>query len=135
MAGRGHEPIALLPPWLIAGTTAALGAVFWALVDWLAPTQAQWALPARTTLLVLSGAALLFLVLGLLYLRLWLGSRTRVAFGVLWDVRNQPICPKCHGPLTKNDGTSWLCGACRACLSCMTKLHQQDIFTFGILLA
>jgi hypothetical protein len=113
-AGKIGESIFGLPQWLIAVTTAVLGATGWGLIGWLAPDKSQWSFPARLVLLTLLGIALLYLVLGLLYLRLWLRSRMRRAFGVLWDRHNNPICPKCHGTLGKADATHFLCGACSA---------------------
>ena len=113
-ADRLSECAFVIPPWLIAATSAVLGAAGWALVEWLAPSTSQWSFPARLVLLTGVGVGLLYLVLGLLYLRLWQRNRTRRAFGVLWDVRNQPVCPKCQGTLAKNDGSSWRCGACQS---------------------
>src|SRR5689334_5058479 len=92
-ADTKSESAFLLPPWLIAATTAVLGAVGWGLIEWLTPDKSQWSFPARLVLLTVAGVALLYLILGLLYLRIWIRNRTRRAFGVLWDVRNQPICP------------------------------------------
>jgi uncharacterized Zn finger protein (UPF0148 family) len=108
-----RESISTLPPWLIATTTAVLGAAGWGMVEWLAPATTEWALPARLVLLVVLAGALVFLILGQLYLRLWLRQRTREAFGVLWNRRGNPICSKCRVPLTKSTGTALFCSACQ----------------------
>ena len=114
-AGNALESISGLPKWLIAATVAVLGALGWALIEWLSPAKSQWSFPARLVLLTLGGVALLYLVLGLLYLRIWLRSRTREGFGVLWNRRGNPICSKCRAPLTKSDqgfGALLYCPAC-----------------------
>jgi hypothetical protein len=113
-AKSGHESIATLPAWLIAATTGVLGAAAYGLIDWLAPTKAEWSMPARLALLITSGALLLFLVLGLLYLRIWLRSRTRIAFGLMWDSRRNPICSNCRGPIYPFRDHEFYCGPCRS---------------------
>jgi hypothetical protein len=98
-------------PTAIAAAVATLWVTF---AGWLTPEHQQWTFRAK---LVLQAGGLLVLVLlylGGLYLRLWLRSRTRVAFGILWDMRNNPICPKCRGPLTKHSASSLQCPSCQS---------------------
>jgi hypothetical protein len=103
----------MLPKWLIAATSGVLGAAGWGLIEWLAPDKSQWCIPARLLLLTAIGVVLLYLVLGLLYLRLWLHSRKRQAFGVLWDSHKQPICASCDGPLSIHFESSFKCPSCK----------------------
>src|SRR6266516_321325 len=100
-AGGVRESISELPKWLIGVITAVLGALGATLIEWLSPDKLQWSFPARLVLLTLGGVVLIYLILGQLYLRLWLRSRTREGFGVLWNRRGNPVCSKCRAPLTK----------------------------------
>jgi hypothetical protein len=112
--GKISESIFGLPKWLIAVLTTIAGAAGWALIDWLSPDKTNWTFPARLVLLTLLALSLLYLVLALLYLRHYLHNRTTIEFGILWDMRNNPICPKCRGPLIKESSTSLKCPTCAA---------------------
>ena len=114
------ESISELPKWLIAVTSAVLGAAGWGIVEWLAPDKSIWSFQARTVLLSLLGISLLYFSLGLLYLRRYLRNRTRIEFGIRWDMKNNPICSKCRGPLTGlRTHVFW-------CPSCKSEWHVTD---------
>jgi hypothetical protein len=102
--------LAVLP----TAITAAAATLWVSLAGLIAPEGQQWTFQAK---LVLQAGGLLALVLLYfvgLYLHLWRRSRTRVAFGVLWDMQNNPICPKCRGPLTKHSASSLQCPSCKS---------------------
>lgn len=112
METSNSRPTSKLPAWLIAATTAIVGTLWLTVVQWLTPDTLRWTLPARVVLLTIGAAALLFLCLGLLYLRVWIRSRTKVSYAVLWNADKQPICACCHGPLYTKDTYSFLCPIC-----------------------
>ena len=107
-----YPPASKLPKWLIAAITGIVGTLWLALVQWLTPDTLRWIFPGRVVLLTVGAAALLFLCLALLYLRLWIRSRTKVRYAVLWNADKQPICARCHGPLYAKDTYSFLCPIC-----------------------
>jgi len=110
---RRGESIYELPRWLIAVTSATLGGAGWGIVEWLAPDKAIWSFQARTVLLSLLGIFLLYLSLLLLYLRRYLRNRTRLMFGIRWDMKNNPICSKCRGPLSALRVDAFQCPSCK----------------------
>jgi hypothetical protein len=71
-----------------------VGGLWLAIVQWLTPDTLRWTLPARVVLLTVGAAALLFLCLALLYLRVWIRSRTKVRYaGPLERRQTTHLCP------------------------------------------
>lgn len=100
--------LAMLPT-VIAG---AAGTLWLYLAGLIAKEGQTWTFQSKLVLQVAGLTALVFLYLLVLYLRLWLRSRTKIRFGILWDIHKNPICAKCRGPLGKATGSSLQCPAC-----------------------
>lgn len=108
----GSPTISKLLAALPTVTATAAGVLWVNLAGWIAPEEQTWTFPAKLVLQVAGVLALIVLYLFLLYLRLWLRSRTRIAYGVMWDMQNNPICARCRGPLTKFSSSVLECPPC-----------------------
>jgi hypothetical protein len=113
-AKPAREPIAKLPPWLIAATLGALAALWTYCVAHWTPDTLLWTFRAQLVLLTLGAASLCLVCFGLICLRIWLRNRTHIAFGLMWDSNKNPICSSCHGPIGPTSAGSFFCSPCRS---------------------
>jgi hypothetical protein len=118
--------------WLPTVIAGAAGALWLYLAGWIAPESQEWKAPAKIILQAGGLLVLILLYLSGLCVHFWLRSRTKIAFGLMWDSRRNPICAKCHGPLSKDFGHRMACPACAVSYPVYDDL-RGEVFVWDVL--